>query len=275
MRANVDEVKQGPSKPTTQPTRITDEHRIGPWAPQEITKSAAIPAARDVEAFLSDLSCANLASSSEDHPGDQAPEYCSPEWLLDSQLGTPVDVWALACTIFELRTGVGLFDHVFHDSLDERDRDRVILLYTEPPQLGPVRSWLANLVGFDVDKILERMNEEDFDPALAVYIGHRLDAAATSSTGGDKEKIAMFMERLKVKDESKLLLHLKANMMRMPKAVNLAGYEGPLLAPDRLLLMSQKERDLFKDLMTKMLKHNPNERLDLTEVLAHGWFSYK
>jgi serine/threonine protein kinase len=270
-------VKKGLGKPVTQPTRITDEHRIGPWAPQEVTKPAVIPAASDVQAFLSNLSCTHIISSNEaEHPGDQAPEYAAPEWLLGSSLSTTVDVWALACTIFELRTGVGLFDHAFHDALSEMDRFIVVDIHTSPPpKLGPIRSWLAELVGFSVADTLKKLNEDKFDPALVTYIGHRLDAAEKGDAGGSDEQFAMFMEQLKIKDEGDVMPHLKAKGMRLPKAPNLAKYEGPLLAVNPTAQMSPEERVLFEDLMCKMLRHDPDERIDMPQVLVHGWFGYQ
>jgi hypothetical protein len=147
-------------------------------------------------------------------------------------------------------------------------------MYTAAPQLGRIRSWLANLVGFDLAGTLESLNEETFDPALATYVSHRLDAAATSKVGESKEEIEIFMERLRVKSQDELFLRLKTNNMRLPKAPNLAKYQGPLLSADHLASMAQEERNLFEDLMAKMLRHNPHKRLDMPQVLAHGWFRY-
>ena len=37
-------------------------------------------------------------------------EYRAPEYILDKRLGVESDIWALGCTLFEIRTGRRLFD---------------------------------------------------------------------------------------------------------------------------------------------------------------------
>ncbi|KAK4185256.1 hypothetical protein QBC35DRAFT_21160, partial [Podospora australis] len=44
--------------------------------------------------------------------------YRSPEPILKNKFGIPSDLWALACTLFEIRTGRKLFDS-FDDSDDD------------------------------------------------------------------------------------------------------------------------------------------------------------
>ncbi|KAI5867704.1 kinase-like domain-containing protein [Durotheca rogersii] len=44
--------------------------------------------------------------------------YCSPEYVLDGVVGVESDLWALGCTLFEIRTGRKLFD-TFDDDRDE------------------------------------------------------------------------------------------------------------------------------------------------------------
>jgi serine/threonine protein kinase len=44
--------------------------------------------------------------------------YCSPELLLDKKAGVPSDIWALACTIFEIISGEPLFPDQFGDGQD-------------------------------------------------------------------------------------------------------------------------------------------------------------
>ncbi len=42
-------------------------------------------------------------------------EYRSPEYILDKRLGVESDIWALGCTLFEIRTGRPLFDLPYED----------------------------------------------------------------------------------------------------------------------------------------------------------------
>ena len=36
--------------------------------------------------------------------------YCSPELIFDSSVGIAADIWALACTIYELRSMASLYE---------------------------------------------------------------------------------------------------------------------------------------------------------------------
>ncbi|KAH8679986.1 kinase-like domain-containing protein [Tricladium varicosporioides] len=44
--------------------------------------------------------------------------YCSPEILFNDPAGEPSDIWALACTLFEVRSGQQLFQGMFGDEDD-------------------------------------------------------------------------------------------------------------------------------------------------------------
>lgn len=53
--------------------------------------------------------------------------YCSPELVLDKIAGTESGLWALGCTLFEIRTGTRLFNN-FDDSVDEHLYRTVLIL---------------------------------------------------------------------------------------------------------------------------------------------------
>jgi serine/threonine protein kinase len=63
--------------------------------------------------------------------------------------------------------------------------------------------------------------------------------------------------------------------MRTPKPSSIPQYEGPLLADDVKPQMTKEERELFEDLLLKMLRYRPEKRLSMQDVLRHDWFKYE
>ena len=59
--------------------------------------------------------------------------YCSPELLLESKASKASDIWALACTIFEIRSGFPLFESFVGSSTEIlREMARILGILPEP-----------------------------------------------------------------------------------------------------------------------------------------------
>ncbi|KAF5326562.1 hypothetical protein D9611_000750 [Ephemerocybe angulata] len=65
------------------------------------------------------------------HPLCTLTHYMSPELRFDGRIGMPSDIWALACVIFEVRTGSPLFDEC---SGEEGAWKSVVRILGEPPE---------------------------------------------------------------------------------------------------------------------------------------------
>jgi serine/threonine protein kinase len=226
-------------KPSTQPVHTTDdEPSLGPWAPRELTRPAFLPPRVPPRAVL----CA---------PAGPAPEYAAPE----PAPGAPADVWALACTAFELRTGAGLFDA----GVDE--------VLPDAPAVGPLRRRLARALGLDVDAELRARASEALAEALPGLLAGGRNVA-------DTRELLMAQLELDENDADAVLPALRARGMREPQPAGVRPYVGPLLAWEGAR-MAEAERVLFHDLLGKMLRYAPEERIAMPEVLAHEWFTYK
>ena len=83
-------------------------------APRHLVESASFSGV-DVEYFseqalLIDLGEAFPAVSPPSHGVGTPISYCSPELILEKKASKASDVWALACTTFEIRSGFPLFE---------------------------------------------------------------------------------------------------------------------------------------------------------------------
>ena len=83
-------------------------------APQYLVESASFSQVdshhMSHQALLIDLGEAFLDSSPPIHGVGTPISYCSPELLLGKKASKASDIWALACTVFEIRAGFPLFE---------------------------------------------------------------------------------------------------------------------------------------------------------------------
>jgi serine/threonine-protein kinase SRPK3 len=85
---------------------------LGPGAPELVYHSADMMKLKKFfsgNIIIIDFGAAFFLDKPPEDIGTPAP-FCSPELLLNQVTGKPSDVWALACTIFEMRTGELLFE---------------------------------------------------------------------------------------------------------------------------------------------------------------------
>lgn len=163
--------------------------------------------------------------------------YCPPEYVLDKRVGASCDIWALACTLFEIRTGRRLFD-TFDDDPDEHLCQMAMIL-GRLPEPWWAETWERRSYFFvdevDADGKVVEVKRDDLRAGDVVYqkpeprslresIGEGLFYEFRYKPGGIRKKI--------------------------PEA----------------------EIDLLADLLEKLLKYLPEERLGVADALAHQWF---
>jgi serine/threonine protein kinase len=148
--------------------------------------------------------------------------YCAPECHFDCAATTQTDIWALACTIFEIRAGYPLFETFLGEYEDEVASQVVTALGKMPEPWWS--KWTLRDAFFDEDGkpvqegMLERVTLEDNLKEIG-----RDDMEGGSSKEG----------------------------------------EG---------VLTQEEIDDLADLLNKMLRYEPSERINVLTVLQHRWF---
>ena len=149
--------------------------------------------------------------------------YSAPELIFQTKVSAATEIWALACTLFAIRTGQDLFD-TFYNEEHEVTEQMVQLLGRFPEPWSTI--WKER--GYNVND--ERMPTGKRTP---LEIGHSL-----------------------------------AKLIRRPLV-------RPLLRPElreQVIPISEKEIIIFSDLLHKMLKLLPSQRITAGEVADHSWF---
>lgn len=179
--------------------------------------------------------------------------YRSPELLLEKDCsnlnGFASDLWALGCTLFEMRTGQRLFD-CFDDDDDEY---LIAMAYVlgKMPEPWWSTTWEAR----------KRLFKDEADS-----LGRVVSARVCSTDNEEPNPKAM---------ESTVHPSVagKARSLR-DKLASDVWYEYLNEAGKRAHReISEKEKDLLADLIALLLKWQPEERLSAEEALKHEWFN--
>jgi serine/threonine-protein kinase SRPK3 len=100
-------------------------------------------------------------------------QFCAPELIFLQQNGKPADVWALACTIFEMRAGEPLFES-FVCGVEDVLADMVQTLGFLPEKLLmkiEELAWLRDVerTGQELDEMVHSIKDISEDESLAFY----------------------------------------------------------------------------------------------------------
>ncbi|KAF9783338.1 kinase-like domain-containing protein [Thelephora terrestris] len=162
--------------------------------------------------------------------------YQSPEARFERRVGLETDIWALGCAIFEIRAGFALFESFLGSDVD--------ILRQTVETLGrlPDPWWAA----FE-DRA--QWFEEDGRP----------------KSEQDQERAGVL---LKARRSS-----IRAKLLEIGERVDPPSeYEGPMIENPELRL-HEEEAGVLEDLLEKMLKYRPEERIRIQDVVRHPWFT--
>ncbi|OIW29097.1 kinase-like protein [Coniochaeta ligniaria NRRL 30616] len=170
--------------------------------------------------------------------------YRSPELILEHKAGYGSDLWALGCTLFEIRTGRRLFD--MFDDEDDVYLDAIVEVLGKMPEPWWSTTWAER-------KRLYEDQADESGKAIAV---------------GDEEQHDV----------------MGVNVTVHPSVAQVARSLMDKLAPGLWHLsderdchreVSYRERELFADLLGKLLTYAPEERISAEDALQHDWFKYE
>lgn len=165
---------------------------------------------------------------------------------MDKVIGVGSDIWALGCTLFEIRTGRKLFD-AFDDEKDEY-LCKISLMLGKLPEPWWTRTWEARKHFFEDDVDKDGRVVDICRESLQPDIGH--------GEVRHEASVVQVPEPRSIKDAI------------MPGLFYENRYGPGGVRHD----ISQEEAELLSDLLMKIFRYNPKERLTAREVVDHAWF---
>ncbi|KAK9247894.1 CMGC/SRPK protein kinase [Lipomyces tetrasporus] len=173
--------------------------------------------------------------------------YCAPEVYFDGKRTVWSDIWALGCMIFEIRAGCQLFESFLGGPHE------VILQIVET--LGKLpepwwNSWEKRHVYFDED------GKPIKGPDICFSAEHPL-IGQIRDIGAEESRV--------ITDEGTIDENLLKNTVP-------AEPETESIFEPRGTRLTEAEVEVFGDLLRKVLKYNPEERLQIEKIVKHAWF---
>ncbi|KAI1187796.1 kinase-like domain-containing protein [Nemania serpens] len=166
--------------------------------------------------------------------------YCPPEYILDKKVGASCDIWALGCTLFEIRTGRRLFG-AFDDDRDEH-LCKMAMVLGKLPEPWWAKTWEARS-RFLVDEV-------DADGKVVEVKWDDPTADRAGAVVYQKPEPRSIRESI----EEGLFYDFRYKPGGIRKEI------------------PEAEIDLLADLLEKLLKYLPEERLEVADALTHQWF---
>jgi serine/threonine-protein kinase SRPK3 len=162
--------------------------------------------------------------------------YQPPEVRFEGRAGFEADIWTLGCVIFEIRAGFPLFESFMGSDIEVLKQTVETLGRLPDPWWG---AFEQRALWFWEDG--QPMSEQDQDRAGVLLKAHRTS-------------VRMKLLEIGKQDDQPF------------------EDEGPMIENSGVRL-TEEEVDLLADLLQKMLKYSPEERICIQDVIRHPWFT--
>jgi serine/threonine protein kinase len=170
--------------------------------------------------------------------------YRSPELILDRKASIGSDLWALGCSLFEVRTGRKLFDSLDDD--DDEYLDGLVQVLGKLPEPWWATTWVNRKTFYENDEI-------EIEPRAAVIFSENGTISTGRSNSFVLPSVAEGARSLKDK--------LAPGLWYMPEKL-----------PDSHREILETEIEIFVDLLQRLLEYKPEERISAADTAHHGWF---
>ncbi|KAI0156285.1 kinase-like domain-containing protein [Pestalotiopsis sp. NC0098] len=181
-------------------------------------------------------------ASTPEKIAEETLRYTSPELLLGLEPGLGIDTWALACTMVEIRTGSSLFGEDFSSAAD--------LVAEYEKYLGPLPE--------PYQAAWQHMS------AIAGGQGAEIGGKASDASASDQQSSITIPIHTLIGGE-----------MVIKKASSSTKDGSGETGITESYQLSRAEVVILGDLLCRILKYNVEERLTISEIIHHSWFSSK
>ncbi|KAF5564835.1 CMGC SRPK kinase [Fusarium phyllophilum] len=263
-------------EPQRDSLRTISGEPTGAEAPRYIVGNLDFTSAEDLildDICLIDCDQAFLSSSPPRKTLGTPPGFLAPEVAVGKPASPASDVWALGCSILQIRSGSSPF------SIPNVDSPANLLGWVGEYLGRMPTSWGEPL--FDDDG-LPTTDTTDGEPLGEVLENTRSLKKWISEIWDQPENLEELQSSSttpdRVRDENKPYLECYSNKFWKPAAIRiddvyLGAYSDKVdKIIESLPKISTDEADLLYDLLSKIFVYEPTQRVSAREILAHPWF---
>jgi serine/threonine protein kinase len=175
--------------------------------------------------------------------------YRSPELILEKAAGVGSDLWALGCTLFEIRTGRKLFD-LFDDD-DDSYLDAMVQILGKMPEPWWSTKWERRKKIYK-----DEVDDQGRAAAITEYVGN-----------ADEFRETIGVTRIVHPSVAEGARSLQDKLA--PGFWYLSSERGH---SDRHWDISEREKEVFAKLLSRLLEYDPNDRIGAKAAIDHEWF---
>ncbi|KAK6194340.1 26S proteasome regulatory subunit 6A, partial [Pestalotiopsis sp. IQ-011] len=233
------------------------------------------------------------------------PTWAAPEayWQLSASL--PADVWALATTIAEVYTDARFFNGGSDDEIQVGEYEFVLGALPQPYRRA-YRKRMRRIKAIELGNAQKLGHDQELKSGEVHSIRsgvEETDASSVPGTGADEhlddaedcsQPVSLSLEDLIELQQNTFegdgkQSSIIRSMIGLPWSFELVNLDFPyhkLTSENRESLLEefptfevkgsigQKEIDILGDLLERVLRYQPEDRLTISEVLKHDWFAY-
>ena len=228
--------------PETEEVRTRGGKSRGPHAPPELVAPIENSKFLDASLLQESVMISDFGQSyaisypPKDYEPGTVLNYLSPETRFEQRTGFEADIWALGCAIFEIHAGSPLFEPFFGSDTDIL-RQTVETLGRLPDPWWS--SFEERALWFEDDGEPRSVEDQERDGILPQAI---------------KSSIREKLRSIGTEDD--------------PPDFD----EGPMVEKSRVGL-DEGEVELLGNLLHKILRYRPEERIGMREIVEHPWFA--